>query len=297
MSLRLRTTLLMSADAILIALAYGLAVLIRFGEVPTLARLAGFTPVVAAAAVIGAALLWIYDTHRDLYRPLLDTVAAVLIACGVATLLTLAVPYALRLTAFPRSVFVLALPVQVVLLVAARLPWVFADRRRVMQQRIVVVGHDPDLARAIAAAVRLQMGAPKVDCACGSELEQLATGPRPDLLILAPDLSAAQREELHTWCAFSDVACLIVPKLEDLLCARARVGRIGDFPTLEARRPVLTPDHALIKRLLDLLGAIALGIACLPVALACAAAIKVTEPRAPVLYRQRRVGLNGRVFM
>lgn len=52
----------------------------------------------------------------------------------------------------------------------------------------------------------------------------------------------------------------------------------------------------LFKELLDLVGgAVALAMF-LPVMLICAAMIKISDPRGPVLYRQVRVGLNGRLF-
>jgi exopolysaccharide biosynthesis polyprenyl glycosylphosphotransferase len=70
-----------------------------------------------------------------------------------------------------------------------------------------------------------------------------------------------------------------------------------------AGRPMLvfrsTPDaswQALLKQLLDLLGAGALILVFSPVMLVAAALIKLTSP-GPVLFRQQRCGLNGRPFM
>lgn len=51
-----------------------------------------------------------------------------------------------------------------------------------------------------------------------------------------------------------------------------------------------------VKRSLDVVGAVAAAIVLAPFALAAALAIKLDDPRAPVLYRQVRVGLNGRRF-
>lgn len=75
----------------------------------------------------------------------------------------------------------------------------------------------------------------------------------------------------------------------------------------ERLRGAMRPDPALrrpgrrlawglgAKRALDLTAALGLGLLLLPALLLVAAAIKLTS-RGPVLYRQERVGLGGRVF-
>lgn len=51
-----------------------------------------------------------------------------------------------------------------------------------------------------------------------------------------------------------------------------------------------------VKRSLDVVGAVVVAIVLAPFALAAALAVKLDDPRAPVLYRQVRVGRNGRRF-
>jgi len=51
----------------------------------------------------------------------------------------------------------------------------------------------------------------------------------------------------------------------------------------------------LVKRLVDIVGSLALLIACMPVMLLCALLIKLTSP-GPVFFAQKRIGLNKRVF-
>ncbi len=60
-------------------------------------------------------------------------------------------------------------------------------------------------------------------------------------------------------------------------------------------RPVLRARQRLLKRLVDLAGAVISLIITAPIALAVAAAIKLDSP-GPVLYIQDRVGTNGRIF-
>jgi len=52
----------------------------------------------------------------------------------------------------------------------------------------------------------------------------------------------------------------------------------------------------LFKEVMDLVGGGLAAIVFTPVILMCAAMIKASDPEGPVLYRQVRVGLNGRLF-
>src|SRR5690606_38624292 len=186
MSLRLRTAILASIDASLVLAAYRLGLTLRFGEDVPVGALKAFGPVAAGAAALTVVMLAVYDTYRDLYRPLLDTVTALAVATLLAGAPALALPYAPRLEAFPRSVFMIALPLQLVLLVLSRVPWVLAERRRLSRQRIVLVGNDPGLAEQIAAAVREQMAAETVITLHNPPTGRLAAE-TPDMVVMAPD--------------------------------------------------------------------------------------------------------------
>lgn len=52
----------------------------------------------------------------------------------------------------------------------------------------------------------------------------------------------------------------------------------------------------IFKEVLDMVGGSLLFVLFLPVMLVCALMIKLSDPEGPVLYRQVRVGLNGRLF-
>ena len=66
-------------------------------------------------------------------------------------------------------------------------------------------------------------------------------------------------------------------------------------PRLDVLTDVEPVRHGRARRALELLVAVALLLAMLPLMLVITAAIAVTS-RGPVLYRQRRVGLGGRTF-
>jgi lipopolysaccharide/colanic/teichoic acid biosynthesis glycosyltransferase len=56
------------------------------------------------------------------------------------------------------------------------------------------------------------------------------------------------------------------------------------------------PHYRALKRCLGMIGAVVLAVFALPVLLAAAVAVTLTSP-GPILFRQRRIGKNGKVFV
>lgn len=295
MSARTQRTLLMLQDAITIAACYLAALYLRFGGAPPAENLAVFPHVAAATVVVNVVLLYLYDTYHDLHRPGPDLLAAVVLASVLGTAASMVVPYALRLTAFPRSLFAIALPLQVTAVALLRLPWMRWSQHVARQRRIAVAAGD-GLRDLLRESVR-QAFAPRevldLDPPLPERLAELA----PDTVLLGPDLDPALRAELHAACAFRGIRCLIVPTLSDLFFARPAISQVGEFPVFVGRGVTVSPDHAVVKRAADVIGAALLLVVTAPLLLLAAAAIKLAEPRAPVLFRQERVGLHGRRFM
>ena len=87
----------------------------------------------------------------------------------------------------------------------------------------------------------------------------------------------------------------VVPDFFDLVFFRSAVEDFGGMPLVTLREPVLDPLQRVIKRSFDIIFAsIGLVIALVPMSI-IAIAIKLDSP-GPVIFSQRRVGENGRLF-
>jgi len=87
----------------------------------------------------------------------------------------------------------------------------------------------------------------------------------------------------------------IIPSLLDTRLFRQSLGDIAGIPVLSVSKGELTPIQAAVKRAIDFVVSGLLLIALSPVMAAIAVAIKLTSP-GPVLFRQKRLGLNGKPF-
>jgi exopolysaccharide biosynthesis polyprenyl glycosylphosphotransferase len=117
-----------------------------------------------------------------------------------------------------------------------------------------------------------------------------------DVLIIALPL----REQARLVTLVSDlqrlpVSVYVVPDLLDLAFFRTTVADVGGIPMIGLRDSAIEGFPRLVKRLFDIVVASLALVVALPVMGVIALAIKLDSP-GPVIFRQQRVGENGRLF-
>jgi len=96
-------------------------------------------------------------------------------------------------------------------------------------------------------------------------------------------------------CARREVRARLVPDLFQMSLSRVEVGDLGGLPLIEIQEIAFNQVELVIKRIIDLIGAIGGLMVGWPFLLLVAIAIKL-DSRGPVLFRQLRVGQHGHHF-
>jgi exopolysaccharide biosynthesis polyprenyl glycosylphosphotransferase len=116
-------------------------------------------------------------------------------------------------------------------------------------------------------------------------------------VVVAPDV-ADSGETLTLIRALEEldhVRVTVLPRLLELASATLTAEVLGAASALDVRRLALSRTERVVKRTLDIVGATVLLALCAPAAAVIAAAIRLTSP-GPVLFRQQRIGRDGRQF-
>jgi exopolysaccharide biosynthesis polyprenyl glycosylphosphotransferase len=125
--------------------------------------------------------------------------------------------------------------------------------------------------------------------------EVVKAGDINDVVIALPQREYAQINELVLALHDLPVQVRVVPDYYSLALYRASVEDFGGLPMINLRDPALNDVQRLVKRLFDLAIASALFlVALLPMAF-ITVLIKL-DSEGPILFRQQRVGENGRLF-
>ena len=116
-----------------------------------------------------------------------------------------------------------------------------------------------------------------------------------DNIYLFCSLTKELKSKIFSYCTFEGKRLYIVPEIFEITLRNSEVTFIGDIPVLTIEDFQLTESQRFAKRLADIVCSIIGIIVTLPITLLVSIGIKY-EDKGPVLYKQERSGLNGRLF-
>ena len=128
------------------------------------------------------------------------------------------------------------------------------------------------------------------------DLERIVGGGEiAEVIVALPARSYERIREIVAVCQKLPVRIRVVPDLFNLVSVRARAEDLWGIPLIGIREPVIAGLDSFVKRSFDIvLGGIA-AVILAPMMVLSALALLVIEGR-PILFRQQRVGENGRLF-
>lgn len=101
--------------------------------------------------------------------------------------------------------------------------------------------------------------------------------------------------EVISKCQDEKVNLKIVPDLYDIISGQARTMQIYGFPLIDIMPQLMPEWEKKVKRFIDILFSLLALMITLPITILTATLIKL-ESKGPIIYKQKRTGLNGREF-
>jgi exopolysaccharide biosynthesis polyprenyl glycosylphosphotransferase len=114
-------------------------------------------------------------------------------------------------------------------------------------------------------------------------------------VLACPEMSGARLRDLAWELEKTDTDLCVAPALLDVAGPRTTIRPVAGLPLLHMDHPEFTGARWLIKSAFDRVVAALALFALLPLLAVCAAAIKL-DTAGPVLFRQTRIGKNGKPF-
>jgi exopolysaccharide biosynthesis polyprenyl glycosylphosphotransferase len=96
-------------------------------------------------------------------------------------------------------------------------------------------------------------------------------------------------------CDNKNISLKIVPDLYDIISGQVRTAQLYAFPLIDIMPQLMPEWEKKIKRVLDIFFSLLFLILTLPITLIVSFLIKM-ESKGPVVYKQERAGMNGKVF-
>ena len=101
-------------------------------------------------------------------------------------------------------------------------------------------------------------------------------------------------EEIIDQLADSAVDIELIPDIFGFELINAKISQIGSLPVIALQASPISGYNAALKRLMDIVVSAAILFITSPFLLIIALAIKIENPNLPIIFKQRRCGLNGK---
>jgi exopolysaccharide biosynthesis polyprenyl glycosylphosphotransferase len=113
--------------------------------------------------------------------------------------------------------------------------------------------------------------------------------------VIICDIPANMRNDYLKFCYENSVRAYIAPKISDIIVRGAEDIRLFDTPLMLCRNYGLDFEQSLLKRIFDIIFSLFAIIVASPFMIIAALAVKLHDG-GPVLYKQKRLTLNGKEF-
>lgn len=288
--------LLAVVDVLMVNAGVALAFCIRFGfDLSTKnANLQDFRLIVPLHSVAALLIFYLSDLYANwLHQTRMQLLSSIIASTLLLNMTTMALSFWVRGFALPRSVLLIAIPIQIVLL--------FVHRRFVWQQycsifgrmRLLIVADDADECRALADKFKsyAHLWYDTVGCIQSTDQEVIQRRLH-SVEAVALKVNLASKADILAKCARAGKEVLVIPDTVDLTFLGAKSRQLDDLLILSIRPPGLRPIQLLWKRAIDVLGAGTGLVLFSPILLALGVIIPLNS-KGRAIFKQERVGRFG----
>jgi exopolysaccharide biosynthesis polyprenyl glycosylphosphotransferase len=245
-----------------------------------------------------AVLLPLFGVYSDPGLRPLQHIIRLSKAIGFAWLVTLAVQFFLNQDQSNRLIVLFTLFINYLLLVSYRIILLKTMKHGALDERHVAVVGAGQTAQEFARAIEQHgdWGLKLVGVYTQEQVRgALEAGGIDELILVADRDSLNEFTQIFLMCEELGITARVILNFFPHSIARMELHQFEGFPLLSFSTTPTNEALLLLRRILDVVLAGFLILITFPIALVTAVLIKLTSP-GPVLFKQERCGLNGRVF-
>ncbi len=295
-------------DVVLVNAATILAFLIRFsGRIPA-SNFQAYLEIIPWITLIRILVFYFAGLYeREDEEDGFHIFYSVFIAVTLGSIAIVALSFYLRTLPFPRTVFPISWAFNILLISTWHAYLFYQRQKRLPPKRFLVVGGSPKGEEIVEEIKNQPFPRSKVVGLLGSDDKSKGSFDSPslrralrqkkasDVVIADPDVSHHKILDMVFAAEAEDVTVWLVPGLYEVMLGKVELTHLGDVPLIKLRSEPLKEREKVIKRLVDLIFSILVLIFSAPLMLLLPLIIKL-ESKGPILYRQKRVGLKGKIY-
>lgn len=294
---RRRKIIILAVDLLLVFSAYILAFYVRYDEIPE-RNWDSFISLIPWILLISLFFLAVYDLYNLSRKGKWDIIRNVLVASTFMMFLTMSVSYLFREFALPRTIILLAFLIEIVLLTSWKILF-----KKVTEQKfegsVLVISDDVYEKEKVIEQIKNNLGRGVTIKEVGA---QVSTGKvnslieSVDYVFIGSSVTGENRSDYIYNSIKNGKIVFVIPDLYDLMLSKSSITSVGDTMVMAVKPFGLLWDQLFSKRVYDIIFSSLVLILLSPLFLLVSLIIKLEDFRAPVLYKQKRLGRNNKEF-
>jgi exopolysaccharide biosynthesis polyprenyl glycosylphosphotransferase len=245
-------------------------------------------------------VFYLYDLYSDWRRKSIQhlvysIILSMVVISGFEFMISKWTPYLSFQLSYIFAVFL----IQTNLLICMRLSFWWVNKKLFGKKKVYIIGEDSNTGMYLAGKLLnhnkgwFEISGYIPLSKKGSIHEYVEKG---DLFLLSPTINRVDKEEILRQCINRGKEIMVIPELFELSILGANTQQIDDMMVISIKPPHLSVFQQIYKRLFDLLVSTILLVISSPLLLALFLLIPLTS-KGPALYRQERIGLNGKPYL
>jgi len=289
-------------DVVLVNAATIIAFLVRFnGRVPAV-NFGAYLEIALWITIIRIVVFYFAGLYeRDNGAGPFDIFYSIIIAVTLGSILIVALSFYLRTLPFPRSVFLISWVFNILLISCWHSYLIYNRQKNSPPRRVLIIdgpaGKKEEVFKEIEECSfhKYQV----VDFLQGNDegdlRERIKEKKIDGVIITDSSLSRSKIIDIVFSCQAAGIKVLLVPGLYEVIMGKMKMTHLGEIPLIELSSEPLKEKDKVAKKVMDTFFALFILVLSLPLIFLIAIIIKM-ESKGPILYKQKRVGMNEKIY-
>jgi len=290
-------------DILVIHFSYILAFHIRFEQIAT-SNINAYYRNIPFIIIFSIIIFQLYNLYTEQTRkPLSDIFYAFIPATIIITLFSVTLSYYFQTYKFPRSIFLIVLPILFIFLIIWRYFLLVIQKKFVGTMDIILIGSKISTDKLKDNIYNFTNNGFNIKKIISKESfeklnqkkkRELLNEISPEIIFITSDISIKDKKELFYISLENNWEISLVPEFYEIMIAGGRLNQIGEFPVYNIKS-LKENGSSFLKRTVDILISAISLIILSPLIFIISMVIKLNSG-GTIFYKQKRISKNGKEF-
>ncbi|MFW6030348.1 MAG: sugar transferase [Halanaerobiales bacterium] len=283
-------------DILLVNLAYYIAFQLRYNFHPALRNIEPYYDIIVYISIATFLIFTFMNTLSRLNKAMVDIVFNLIISLLLLNITTAALAFFNRGFPFPRSIFLIAFILQLILMSLSKTLFSFYMKKSYSQKKIMIIGSKKEAENIATRLLLNKLNLDNLRYICNHVDDKLyALIEDVDKIYVGASISGDIKSEIISYCIGKDKLVYLVPELFEIAMINAKTVQLDDIPVFEIDNFHLSMENMVIKRAFDLIFSTIALLITLPSMAVIALIIKIYDG-GPVFFKQVRITQGNKEF-